>query len=50
MPDRLITAQSYIALEDVPVCIALPDGFGVWDMFDGQTWSIPDHEPTEEQP
>lgn len=28
-------------MEDVPGCVALPDDFGVGDLFDGQTWSIP---------
>ncbi len=35
-------------LADVPGCVALPDGFGVGDLFDGQTWTSPELEP--EQP
>ena len=39
------------ALGDVPGSIELPDCFGVGDLFDGQTWSIPaEPEATEEQP
>lgn len=40
------------ALEDVPGCVALPAGFGIGDLFDGQVWSSREPEPgiTEEQP
>ena len=27
------------ALEDVPDCVALPDGFGIGDLHDGVQWS-----------
>ncbi len=39
------------AMEDVPGCVYLPDGFGIGDLFDGETWSTPaEPEIIEEQP